>query len=167
MSCDADGSIKTLRKAYHTKDARVAKMGISSHILRTLEYWSWEKPNFETEYVSLSFGSRILFENLAVDIRNIGIRIVLMHYLERQLLSCEVLEKLWGDSIGPWPEFIDIRHVRHCRQLQGSVSVVQVSGRQGSHSKVMKALMSHPKYLYHELKLLLTLLAHLNIISWP
>lgn len=55
---------------------------------------SWEKPNFEAEYLSLPFGSRILFENLAVDVRNIGVRIVLTHYLERQLLSCEDLEKL-------------------------------------------------------------------------
>jgi hypothetical protein len=156
-----------LGTAFHVKDARVAEMGISRHILRTLEYWSWEKPNFEAEYLSLPFGSRILFENLAVDVRNIGVRIVPTHYLERQLLSCEDLEKLWGDSIGPWPEPVDIRHVRHCRQLHESVSVVQVPGRQGSHTMVMKALTSYPKYLYHELKLLLTLPAHPNIVSRP
>jgi serine/threonine protein kinase len=82
-------------------------------------------------------------------------------------LSCGDLQTLWGGSIGPWPELVDIRHVRHCHQLHDSISVVQVPGRQGSHTVVLKALTSYPKYLYHELKLLLTLPAHPNIISRP
>jgi hypothetical protein len=156
-----------LGTAFHVKDVRVAGLGISRHVLRTLEYWSSRNPDFEAIYLSLPFGSRILFENLAVDVRDIRVRIVPTHYLERQLLSCADLQRLWDNWGGPWPELVDIHNVQHCRQLSESISVVQVPGPQGSQTMVMKALTSYPKYLYHELKFLLTLPPHPNIISRP
>jgi len=156
-----------LGTAFHLKDVRVARLGISRHVLRTLEYWSLQVPDFEAVYLSRPFGSRILFENLALNIRDIRVKIVPTHYLERQLMSCSDLKRLWVNWELPWPEPVDIRRVQQCRQLYESVSVVQVPGRQGPQTMVMKALTSYPKYLYHELKFLLTLPPHPNIISRP
>jgi len=156
-----------LSTAFHVKDARVARLGISKHILRTLEYWSSQNPEFEAVHNRLPFGSRILFENLAVNVRDIRIQIVRTHYLERQLLSCASLQGFWNIPAGDWPKTIDISQVHLCRQLHDSVSVVRVPGPEGSQTLVMKALTSFPKYLYHELKYLLTLPPHPNMISRP
>jgi hypothetical protein len=117
-----------LGTAFHVKDARAVRLGISRHILRTLEYWSSQNPNFEAVYRGLPFGSRIVFENLAVNVRDIRVQIVRTHYLERQLLSCATLQRLWNLSADNWPEIIDIRQVQLCRQLHDSVSVVRVPG---------------------------------------
>ncbi len=160
-------NVLELGTAFHLKDARVARLGISRHVLRTLEYWSSQQPDFEALYLSLPFGSRIFLENLAEDVRNIRLRILPTHYLELQLLSCAALQHHWNDWMGPWPEVIDIRNVRLCRQLHESVSVVEVPGARASQTVVMKALTSFPKYLFHELKLLLTMPPHPNIISRP
>jgi hypothetical protein len=135
--------------------------------LRTLEYWSSQNPDFEAVYLTLPFGSRIIFENLAVDIRDVMVGIVPTNYLERQMLSCIALQDHWNGWMGPWPNVIDIHQVRLCHQLHESASVVQVTGARASQAVVIKALTSFPKYIYHELKLLLIMLPHPNIISRP
>jgi hypothetical protein len=160
-------TILGLGTAFHVKDARVARLGVSKHVLRTLEYWSSENPDFEAVYNGLPFGSRIVFENLAVDVREIRVQIVQTHYLERQLLSCAALHKLWDLPADSWPDVIDFSQVQVIRQLHDSVSVVQILCPRGPQIMVMKALTSHPKYLYHELKILLSLPPHPNIISRP
>jgi len=159
--------ILDLDTAFHYKDSRIARLGISRHILRTLEYWTRDYIDFETVYNRLPFGSRIVFENLARDIRNIRPRIVPTHYLERQLLSQTSLQSLWDIPASSWPELVDISQVHLSQQLHDSVSLVHIYGTQGSQTRILKALTSSPKYLYHELKVLLTLPSHPNIISRP
>lgn len=156
-----------LDAAFHIKDVRVARLGISRHVLRTLEHWSSKNPDLEIMYSKLPFGSRIVFENLATDIRDIRICIMPNHNLERQLLSFDSLQSLWNLSAAAWPKIIDIGRIRLCRQLHDSVSLVQVLDSQGPQMMVLKALTSYPKYLYHELRILLTLPPHPNIISRP
>lgn len=156
-----------LGTAFHVKDARVARLGISKHILRTLEYWSSQNPDFEAVYNGLPFGSRIVFENLAANVRDIRVQILRTHYLERQLLSHAALQALWKLPADSWPDMIDISQIQLCRQLHDSVSVVRVPGPEGMQTLVMKALTSFPKYLYHELKYLLTLPPHPNTIFRP
>jgi hypothetical protein len=159
--------ILDLDAAFHYKNSSVAKLGISRHILRALEYWTSNYPNFEDKYNELPFGSRIVFENLATDIRDIRISVVPTHYLERQLMSQTSLQELWNLPKSCWPEKIDISQVELCQQLHDSVSLVRVSDPEGLRTMILKALTSSPKYLYHELKTLLTLPPHPNIISRP
>lgn len=174
--------------AFHTRDNhRVRGLAITRHILRTLQIWTLEGlkdganefvpgdlDSFEAFYRSLPFGSRIVFENLTLNIRDIRITVAPTHYLERYLRSAEALETYWGGNEAqaaggrtalPLPPSVDYLRVSVVNQLHDSVSVVQIDG-QGP-LWILKALTSHSKYLYHELRILLSMEPHPNIISRP
>lgn len=148
--------------AIYLKDSRVASLAISRYIVRVLEYWTNQFEDFKFFYNDLPFGSRIVLENITTDIKEVRVQVVKTHFLERQLLSCESLQSMWGFS-SPLPELVDLSEVHLLRQLHDSVSLVRLRNQ----SYILKALTSHPKYLYHELKVLLTLPPHPNIVSRP
>ena len=148
--------------AIYLRDGRVASLGISRYIVRVLEHWMNQFQDFKVFYNELPFGSRIVLENIAADIKDVRLQVIKTHFLERQLLSSGSLQRIWGFS-SPWPELADIAEVHLLRQLHDSVSLIQLRNQR----YILKALTSHPKYLYHELKVLLTLPSHPNIISRP
>lgn len=153
-------------RAFLYPDARVLNFGIAQHILRTLEHWTSEYPNFQTYYMSLPFGSRIVFENIAKDVRQVRVRIVPMHSLERELLSVPNLRSMWEDI--HLPPALDIAQLELLQQLHDSVSLVRTNGNQDVRENIiLKALIISPKYLYHELRILLTLPPHPNISPPP
>jgi hypothetical protein len=152
-------------KAFHIKDSRVALLAISQHILRSLEIWTQCFPDFAGFYNRLPFGSRILFQNLSKNIRNIRIQVVQTHNLEKQFLSVDSLHSLWtAIPASSWPPTLELSQTRFIRQLHDSTCLIQLPD---GNTVVMKALTSSPKYLYHELRTLLTLPHHPNIIPPP
>ncbi|KAI5920045.1 hypothetical protein F4810DRAFT_454514 [Camillea tinctor] len=153
--------------AFHTKDAtRLSRLAITKHIIRTLQYWTRSRfkdtAAFEQFYTEAPFGSRIVFENLSLDISQIHIQIGFNHELERQLLSLTRLEALWGPIVNP-VQVIDLLDVHVICVLHDSVCLVRIDGE----LFIFKALISEAKYLYHELKTLCTLQPHPNIIARP
>jgi hypothetical protein len=158
-------------RAFLYPDARVLNFGIAQHILRALEHWTSEFPNFQTYYMNLPFGSRIVFENLAKDVRQIRVRIVPMHSLERELLSITNLPSMWkGITL---PPTLDLSQLSLIHQFHDSVSLVRRHSQQSVHvhdtseNIILKALIISPKYLYHELRILLTMPPHPNIAPPP
>ncbi|CAG8961670.1 hypothetical protein HYFRA_00006207 [Hymenoscyphus fraxineus] len=145
--------------AFYTRDDRVARLGIARYIVRVLDYWSRNIPDFEAFYNDLPFGSRIVLQNIETDIR----LVLRTHFLERQLLSIGSLQAMWNLPSESWPKTTDISNVTLLQQLHDSVSLV----RHADQICIMKSLTSSPKYLYHELKVLLTMDAHTNVISRP
>lgn len=152
-----------LSTALSLRDARVSSLGISHYIVRVLSYWSNQFSDFETFYTNLPFGSRIMFENIDIDIRSVRIQVVQTHFLERQFLSKESLQTLWNFNPLDWPDTIDISCVHLLRQLHDSVSLARINDQ----IYILKTLTSSPKYLYHELKVLLSKSPHPNIIAKP
>jgi hypothetical protein len=153
-------------RAFLYCDARVLNFGIAQHILRTLEHWTSEFPNFQTYYMNLPFGSRIVFENIAKDVQQVRVRIVPMHSLERELLSVTNLRSIWQDI--QLPPTLDIAQLELLKQFHDSVSLVRTNGKQDVRENIiLKALIISPKYLYHELRILLTMPPHPNIASRP
>lgn len=156
-----------LHKAFHTKDAtRLSKLAITKHIIRTLQLWTEttfeDTDAFERFYRSKPFGSRLVFENLCFDIRQIHVRVGPNHNLELQLLSLKNLSALWGPAL-PSIQVIDIFDVHVISVLHDSVCLVRIQGQ----LFIFKALVSGVKYLYHELKTLCTVEPHANIITRP
>lgn len=155
--------ILELDRAFHTKDrTRVAELPISRHIERRLHLWTktLERP---ADYLgSLPFGSRIVFKNMALDIHQIDIEIGPAHALETFLFSEAQFKETWGPDVR-LPPAIDISQVQFLEQIHDSTCQVRVDGV----DYVMKALTSFSKYLYHELKLLLTMKPHPSIMSAP
>ena len=170
---------------FHTKDAaRVRRQGISTHILRALQSWVINDLGLDAAvnmYSSLPFGSRIVFENLSLNIRDIRITVVPTYYLERQLLSVQKLCGLWRMAVADLPPVVDIMELKILDQIHDSVCLIQF--KQGQTDKghdgrapiasgageiwILKALTSNSRYLYHELRNLLIMPPHPNVVSKP
>ncbi|KAJ1331312.1 protein kinase [Microdochium nivale] len=153
--------------AFHTKDgSRLSRLAVSSFITRVLQRWLKtdfvDYDDFEKFYRGIPFGSRLVFENLSLDIREVRVMIGLNHNLERQLMSLSSLSKLWQPSL-ELPEMIDFFELQVVKVLHDSVCLVRFRGE----LFIFKALTSDAKYLYHELKTLCTLSPHPNIIARP
>lgn len=148
--------------AFHTTSAsRISHLGITRHILRILQHWtSRRRTDLENELTTSPFGSRIVFQNLPRNVADARIITAPTYNLERQLLSKTNLEDLWGHAL---PPTIDIGQVVYQKQLHDSVCLVTISGQ----TWIFKALTSYTKFLYHELKQLMAIQPHPNIIARP
>lgn len=148
---------------FYTRDgARISSLGITRHLLRILQHWALSQKDPAQMYRDLPFGSRIVLQNLPTNVEQAQITIAPTHYLERQLLSVATLAQFWGDDVH-LPPFIDIDEVEHLSQLHDSVCLVKIRGA----TLIFKALTSYTKYLYHELRQLLMIPPHPNVISSP
>jgi len=163
-----------LNVAFHTKDAaRLRRLGISRYIVRALQNWITESGH--DTYSSLSeglpFGSRIIFEVLHFDIRRTKISVVPTYYVERQLPGVARLGECLGLAPGLLPDAIDISCLSIVRELHDSVCLVRRRESRTSAEVgrlwIFKALTSSTKYLFLELRNLLLMEPHPNIISRP
>ncbi|EAQ93635.1 hypothetical protein CHGG_01870 [Chaetomium globosum CBS 148.51] len=163
-----------LNVAFHTKDApRLRRLGISAYIVRVLQAWISEG-GYGT-YSSLSeampFGSRIIFEALNFDIHKTKISVVPTYYVERQLLGVSRLDESLGVAPGLLPKAVDVGSLKILRVLYESVCLVRMPNH-GPDNKndslwIFKALASSTKYLFVELRNLLQMEPHPNVISRP
>ncbi|KGQ11727.1 hypothetical protein BBAD15_g2543 [Beauveria bassiana D1-5] len=168
-----------LGAAFHARDARTTQqLGITRHIIRCLQYWTTTSSAGEAAHryrqqqqqqqQQLPFGSRIVLHNVPVDVRDARISVAPTHHLERQMLSVQQLQDMWKDQDIPWfPPTIDIGELTYKSQPHDSVSIVQQQQDNGKETVVFKAITSHTKYLYHELRNLLRMTPHPNIIERP
>ncbi|PHH70272.1 hypothetical protein CDD82_7235 [Ophiocordyceps australis] len=149
---------------FYTHDARrITPLAITSHIVRILDHWSRSLPHpLHRFYHGLPFGSRIVLLNMPYHVKSARIRLFPTHALERQLLSIASLRRLWGQDI-VLPPTLDFDQVSYVSQLHDSVCLVYVNGS----SLVLKTITSHTKYLYHELRHLISIPPHIHIISRP
>lgn len=148
---------------FHTRDAsRVLQLGLTRHILRILNFWTSTLDDPKSIYDNLPFGSRIVLQNVPINIAEARVIVAPMHSLERQLLSASALEQHWSADI-TLPPTIDLKDVKYVSQIHDSVCLVEIDGKLW----IFKAITSYTKYLYHELKHLLIIPPHPNIISKP
>lgn len=177
-------SLLDLDQAFHTKDAaRVNRLGITRHIVRALHLWAktlidaGELYKLEDIFLRQPFGTKLIFENLDLNVANIRISVDPNHDLELRLLSVGDLAAMWDMPVENFPPSIDITDLEFVTQLHDSVCVVRSGGDVGTGIKgegegdgeqlILKALSSSNRYLYHELKILLTMPPHPNIMSRP
>lgn len=168
--------------AFHARDfARVRQQAISSYITRTLQVWTTEVyglDNVKELYYNQPFATRFLFENLPLDVRDVQIHIGSMHNLEFHQCSVRELADMWKMGLDEMPQTVDIYNLAYVRQLQDSVCVVRYRQHEENPAVdpednvtsgvwALKALTSSVKYMYHELRNLLTMPPHPNVLSRP
>ncbi|KAH0524956.1 hypothetical protein TsFJ059_007394 [Trichoderma semiorbis] len=156
-------SVLDMDVAFYTRDAsRISQLGVTQHVLRLLQYWTSTLDDPPQIYQNIPFGSRIVFNNLPRDVSQVQVAIAPTYYLERQMLSVASFESFWGSHLD-LPPTVDIHDVVYLSQLHDSVCLIEYEGK----AWIFKALTSYTKYLYHELRQLLSIKAHPNIVARP
>ncbi|PNP53773.1 hypothetical protein THARTR1_05897 [Trichoderma harzianum] len=156
-------SVLDMDVAFYTRDAsRISQLGVTQHVLRLLQYWTSTLDDPRQIYQNIPFGSRIVFNNLPRDVSQVQVCIAPTYYLERQMLSVASFESFWGSHLD-LPPTVDIHDVVYLSQLHDSVCLIEYEGK----TWIFKALTSYTKYLYHELRQLLSIKAHPNIVARP
>ncbi|OPB42096.1 hypothetical protein A0O28_0032130 [Trichoderma guizhouense] len=156
-------SVLDMDVAFYTRDAsRISQLGVTQHVLRLLQYWTSTLDDPPQIYQNIPFGSRIVFNNLPRDVSQVQVAIAPTYYLERQMLSVASFESFWGSHLD-LPPTVDIHDVVYLSQLHDSVCLIEYEGK----TWIFKALTSYTKYLYHELRQLLSIKAHSNIVARP
>lgn len=149
--------------------SRISKLGISQHILRALEYLSSVKLKFEEKYFEMPYGSRIIIEEILTDVRQMDIQFLPLYNIEQQWMSVSRLQDLWQLGAEQWPEVLDINDLSLDYRLHDAVALVKIPKVTEDKDKiyVFKSLTQDLRYMYHELKILLTMSPHPNIVSRP
>jgi len=149
----------------------ISQLGISNYISRVLDRCCREDPDWLTRYQELPFGSKICFANIEPDVSKARVFLAPLHDVERQTLSVQTLQKKWRVQVSAndWPSTVDLDNLRLKKQLHDSVSVVNIVGDNGddTESFIFKSATGAFAHLYHELKFLLTIQPHRNIMPRP
>jgi hypothetical protein len=163
-----------LNVAFHTKDApRLRRLGISRHIVRALQAWitTMGHDAYSNLCDTLPFGSRIIIERLHVDVRKTRISVVPTYYVERELLGMAKLDENLELAPELLPKAVDLSRLSIVQELHDSVCLVRMrdeeEGKETGKLWILKALSSSTKYLFVELRNLLQMEPHPNIISRP
>jgi hypothetical protein len=148
-------------------DQPTASSPFIRHIICALSAWSAARADFEEEYWSMPFGSQILVESLGADIKKANICWIPTYRIEQQWLPTKVLLQDWIRPRDDLPDVIDVGELALVKQPHSSISLVRIPKRYGNSILVFKSAMHEVKYLYHELRLLLGLKPHPNIVPRP
>lgn len=147
---------------------KIHSLPLTQHLRKALGYWSSQRPHFQSEYESLPFGSKIFVESLHEDVTQMRFRLVPDTTIEESWLSIdEFAEEVSiplssiSDLTVPWESLELVSHAHE------NISIVRIAGQADGPSYVFKALMEDTHYMYHELRLLLTMESHPNIIIKP
>jgi hypothetical protein len=162
---------KTLQAARlcHQGNGWISDLGITKHVLHCLDHWLIGQDGMKEAFSKLPFGSQIVINSINSDPLRVDITLVPGYDVERRMLSIQTLKTLWGSELptGKWPPSIDIEELALQFRLKDSVSVIRVTGPPDDGLLVFKYSIQEFHYLYHELKVLLTMAPHPNIVSSP
>ncbi|KAK3320446.1 hypothetical protein B0T19DRAFT_429629 [Cercophora scortea] len=167
--------LSTLRPqaTFYAPAPSVPSLPIAQHLLRALESWSARLGRrFERQYSTLPFGSQVLVTNITPDPSDMRIVLSPNYDIEQAMPTLSTLQELWASHLpvesesAAWPPELDWTALRLVRQPHEAISLVRII--EGSDEiYVFKSLTRDQRYLYNELKMLLTLPAHPNLVPRP
>ena len=148
---------------FHTRDKdRIAKLGLTRHVLRILHDWASSYQDPSKIYDTITFGSRFSIKRFSKHLHKVVLETDSGEELERNLMSPARLASYWGNDI-ELPVLVDVNKVVYLSQIHDSVCLVKVEDRVW----IFKTLTSATRFLYHELRHLLRIKSHPNVISRP
>lgn len=160
---------RTLRSSclYGMSSRAINELEISQYILHVLDRWSSRQPYFEQIYRALPFGSKIIVESITSNIDEVRVRFLPNAEFAKRLSTAKTLQSLLKLSPDEWPTMVALERLRHEAQLNNNVSIVRLPHLHCSKLFVFKTNLRSIKNMYHELKMLLIMEDHPNIISKP
>jgi hypothetical protein len=122
----------------------------------------------EEAYMAMPFGSRIILDDIRPRVDHIPIYLTPNHDVESQWLSVRRLQAMWQLPECQWPPILDHADLQLIAQVHEAISFVHVRDSP-EHTEVLafKSVSSDVKYMYHELKTLLTMKPHRHVVSPP
>lgn len=173
-----------LDTVFHVRDRnRVQRQGISSYVIRALQHWtiSYGIDRIHDVYYNSPFGARIVFHDLPLNVRDVNITVIENHAFELRHLTVSELAETWKIPIDHLPPTLNILDLKFVRQLHDSVCIVRCDDNKSLETNgtknneggseeglwVLKALMNNIQYMYHELRVLLNMPPHPNIVARP
>lgn len=162
-----------LRRQLRSPDAlfvagrELGNLELGQYVNQALESWSLRLPYFDEIYRNISFGSSIILEEVSPDPRSAKLRFFPNLRLGNELATVSELQAMWKLGSSAWPPALPISALRLVSHLSETVSVVELpkSGLTGYF--IFKTNTGAIHRLYHELRGLLTIGPHPNIIRKP
>ena len=153
----------------HQGDGSIAGLKIIDHIVCGLQHWLAGSGDLNKTLQALPFGSQIIINSITSNPLDMDIVLVPGYEVERRMVSLHALKDMWQSDILPerWPPVIDIEELDLYSRLKDSISVVRIVGQPDRGRLVFKYSLQQFPYLYHELRLLMTLPPHPNILASP
>lgn len=143
------------------------KSPLSQHIMNGLAHWSSTLKDFEAHYMALPFGSQIMIQNVTADPRETVAAFVEQHNLELHWKSPQALQREWNILPSRMPSTVDLLQLQLHDELHETIALVTYPQKHGTRMLVFKSSVRNVRYLYHELKLLLPMDPHPNVIGAP
>ncbi|KAF1815433.1 hypothetical protein P152DRAFT_185416 [Eremomyces bilateralis CBS 781.70] len=141
---------------------------IVTRVLDILDDWTRSQNISATDIVNSPFGSSIIIPYLDDDAGLIPVQFHRNHELEQQMLPLEVLRNIWTEvPLDQWPSVLDLHELDLQQQIHDTVSVVRIRNKPEYGQVIFKSSVEGCFYLYHEIKILLSLPSHSNIVSRP
>lgn len=144
-------------------DARY--LPIANYIAEVLSNWSARIDDYEALHLALPFGSQLLIQNLCEDPRKTHVRVLPTSEAEDFLVGPDELQAMWPNL--QLPTRLHIDRLELIRQLTDTVSLVRISDSQDRSQFILKSRLRQPEYLYHELKMLLSVEPNPHICDKP
>ncbi|KAK4176188.1 hypothetical protein QBC36DRAFT_12397 [Triangularia setosa] len=160
--------LKPEEAIYAPKD-QLLSLPISKFLLKTLEEWLPTIPNLERDYLTAPFGSRIIVADIAASIEDMTIHLLPDYDIEHNMCSVDKLKKAWHSSVKEeeCPPTIDLGEIKFKKQIHEAISLVTLPAHLGDKLVVLKSLLRDQRYMYNEIKTLLSLAPHENLMPRP
>lgn len=153
--------------AFHHSSQKSRELPICRYLASLLRHWSAGIEDFDQSYRSLPYGSRIVVENLSIALDEVRIHVIPARKLVRRFLGREELSDLWSLSMSELPDCVPLEELELKTQIHSNVSLVAASNRSTGRLWALKTNVKNPNQFYHELRTLIKLPPHPNIISRP
>lgn len=168
--------VKPERAIYDRKD--VADLEVSHWLVSVLEGWSvgFEEGEFERKWWGLPFGSGVVVQfsddyDEGGDGDGVRVQLVPQYGVEQGMMGVEQLRKMWTGEVDErvWEgvEVVEWERLRFRRQVHEVISLVEVEALEGREEVVFKSVLQEQRYMYNELKMLLMLGEHPNVMPRP
>ncbi|KAK0739984.1 hypothetical protein B0T18DRAFT_289238, partial [Schizothecium vesticola] len=143
------------------------------HLVRALEVWTAMHGHgqLQREYNRSPFGSRIVVTRVVADVGRMaeGIYLVPEYDVEAAMLPVETLRDMLKDD-DAWPQVVCWEDLKFKRQLHEAITVVEnpeIRPTRQCRRVVFKSLLRDQRYLYNEIKTLLSFRPHPHVAGKP
>ncbi len=156
------------RDSVHIRGPHVQGLGISQHLCKALGSWCSRFDDFRQTYNNMPFASLIRVENITANISEMRMSFVPRPDYSALTSSSRQLQVLWNMRDDEMPPVVELKHLRLEREIADDVALVRIpSHDEGRTMFAFKSSSTRFSAVYHELKTLLALKPHRNIIPRP